>query len=167
MSDQSTAGNTPSLISKLFSSPVIALLRYALAAIGPLFALAGFAVLTPDRINHIVEVVQQFGMAAAAVSALLGVVIPITVAIYGAIKSTFKSQISRVKELANNPELANAEAQKALISATSQIAPKNEDAKQALIAATIAMPSVQTIVTDAATAAAAPSESVVAAPKAA
>lgn len=59
-------------------------------------------------------------------------------------------------------------AQQGLINATSSIAqdktlPKNEEATQTLIAATIALPSVQTIVTDKTTADAAPSPSVVAA----
>lgn len=133
-------------IKQLFSPPVLAALRYALAAIAPLFALAGFAFLTPDKINSIIASVQQIGTAAASIAALLGVILPIVVGIYGSLSATIKNQIGRVKEIAKD---------------TSE--PLAEDAKQALIAATIAQPSVQAIVTDKTTADAAPSESVVAA----
>lgn len=133
-------------IKALFSPPVLAALRYALTAIAPLFALAGFAFLTPDKINSIIASAQQIGTAAASIAALLGIILPIAAGIYGSLSATIKSQIGRVKDVAQD---------------TSQ--PLAEDAKQALIAATIAQPSVQTIVTDKTTADAAPSESVVAA----
>lgn len=78
-------------------------------------------------------------------------------------------QIQDVRNIAVGPSGAVAiSAQKALIEATSAVAqdktiPKSDDAKDALIAATIGLDEVQTIVTDKKTADASPSGSVVAA----
>jgi hypothetical protein len=150
-------------LNQLFSPPVLAAFRYLLTALAPLFALAGFTILSPDQITKVMNVVQQFGTAAAAFAAFAGILIPVVAGTVGAMSATIRKQVARVKELAHNPDLASNEAQKALIEATSAMTPQSDDAKQALIAATVAMPEVKTIVTDQATADAAPSRDVISA----
>jgi hypothetical protein len=167
MSEQPPPSSSLSGYVKVLFSPVtLAALRYALVAIAPLAAIFGFTGLTPDRINGVVAYAQTFGTAVLAVLALLGIVVPVILAILGVLSATIKKQIARVRELANNPQLANAEAAKALTDATSQLAKsddvqKSVDAVNALVAATVALPQVQTIVTDKKTADASPSGSVV------
>lgn len=168
MSDQS-AGGVGNSIKQLFSPPVLAALRYLLTAVSPLLAIVGVVALKPDQIEHIISAAQQIGVVVGAIVALIGVVAPIFAGIYGTFKSTDRSNIQRTADIATGQASPVAEdAQKAIISATAAIAqdrtiPKSDEAKQTLIAATISLPEVQTIVTDKATADAAPSESVVAA----
>lgn len=133
-------------IKQIFSPPVMAAVRYFLTALSPLLAVVGIVALSPQQIDKIITVAQQLGTTVAALVALLGVLTPLLAGAYGTISSTFKSNVERVK-----------------LDALDKKNPLAEDAKQALIAATIAQPSVQTIVTDQKTAEAAPSESVVAA----
>lgn len=192
MSSQQTPPPSPSAmtyISQLFSPTTLAALRYALAMASPLLALFGFAALTPDQIDHVIAYAKTFGTAAAAISALIGIVVPLTAAIYGTLSATWRKQVARFKILSQNPSAAGEEAAKAIIEATSSIAQsssgqsegaakaiinatsaiaqsssgQSENATQTLIAATIALPAVQTIVTDQVTADAAPSENVIAA----
>jgi hypothetical protein len=170
MSD-TTNQNQPSVmgyVKMLFSPGTIAALRYALTALAPVMAMFGFAGLTPDKVNAWVAYAQQFGVALLAVLALIGIVVPVVLAILGVLSSRIKVAISRLRELANNPALASAEAAKALTEATAQLAKsgdvqKSADAVNALVKATIELPQVQTIVTDAATSDASPSPSVVSA----
>jgi hypothetical protein len=146
--------NPPSLsgyVKMLFSPVTLAALRYALVAVTPLAALFGFTGLTPDRINSVVAYAQTFGTATLAVLALLGIVMPVVVAIIGMLTATVKKQIARVRELANNPQMASAAAAKALTDATSQLAKSDDvqtsaDAVNALVKATIGLDQVQTIV---------------------
>lgn len=147
--------NSPSLtgyVKMLFSPVTLAALRYALVAVTPLAALFGFTGLTPDRINGVVAYAQTFGTATLAVLALLGIVMPVVVSIIGMRTATVKKQIARVRELANNPQMASAAAAKALTDATSELAKsgdvqKSADAVNALVKATIGLDQVQTIVT--------------------
>lgn len=170
MSDQPTP--TPSLtasVMQLFNPATLAAVRYALTALSPILAIFGFAVLTPDQVDHFIGYAKTFGTAAAAISALVGILVPTAALIFGVLSSTWKKQIARFKELSKDPSAAGEEAAKAIIDATSAIAqapgPQSKNATQTLIAATIALPSVQTIVADKDTADAAPSENVVAAEK--
>lgn len=171
MSSEQTPPSPQSLTSyvKILVNPVtLAAFRYALASIAPLLALFGFTGLTPDRIDVWVAYAKTFGVAALAVMALAGILVPVIVAIIGMLASQIKKQIARVRELANNPQEASAAAAKALTDATSELAKsgdvqKSADAVNALVKATIGLDQVQTIVTDKATAEASPSPSVVAA----
>jgi predicted PurR-regulated permease PerM len=167
MTDQQPPQPTlTSYVRFLFSPTTLAALRYTLAALAPLVALFGVSGFTPDRINKWVAYAQTFGTAALAVLALLGVLVPVIVGIMGVLSATIKTQISRVRELASNPQLAGQEAAKALTAATSELA-KSGDVQQsaaavnALVNATIELKQVKTIITDKATAAASPSSSVV------
>jgi|HubBroStandDraft_6_1064221.scaffolds.fasta_scaffold00050_27 predicted PurR-regulated permease PerM len=168
MAEQQPQPTLTSYVKFLFSPTTLAALRYALAAVAPLVALFGVSGFTPDRINSWVSYAQTFGTAALAILALLGIIVPVIVAILGILSATIKTQIARVRELANNPQLATQEAAKALTDATSQLA-KSGDVQQsasavnALVAATIGLNKVQTIITDKATADASPSPSVIAA----
>lgn len=167
MSDQ-TAGMGTS-IKQLFSPPVLAALRYLLTAISPVLAIVGFVALSPSQIDKIIALAQQVGVVVGALAAFVGVVAPLLAGIWGTFKSTQKQQVQSVSVIAQDPTQAqSAPAQAALVQATAAIASNNvleksDDAKQTLIAATIALPEVQAIVTDKKTADAAPSESVVAA----
>lgn len=133
-------------IKQLFSPPVIAAIRYFLAALGTLLAGAGFIALSPQQIDKVISLFQQLGTTLTALLTLVGLTAPVVSLIYGMLSATIRQQIGRVKDIAQDKSQ-----------------PLAEDAKQALIAATIAQPSVQTIVTDRQTAADALSESVVAA----
>jgi hypothetical protein len=86
-------------IGALFSTPVLTALRYALTALGPLFAAAGLTVLTPDQVNHIIGLVQQVGVAVAALLAFVGIVGPIVVSVIGTFKSTQKQQVASVQAM--------------------------------------------------------------------
>lgn len=171
MTDPTNNNQAPtfsSTIAALFSPATLAALRYTLAALSPLVALFGFTGLTPDKIDIWVAYAKTFGTAALAVAALVGIVMPLVVAIFGILSSTVKKQIARVRELANNPQLATEEAQKALVAATAAIAQnpsivQSLGAQQALVSATISLDGVQTIVADKKLADSVPSESVVAA----
>jgi hypothetical protein len=166
-----TDQNQPTLsayVKMLFSSSTLSALRATLLAVSPLLAIFGVSGLTPDKVNAWVAYAQTFGTAALAVLALLGVIVPLIVAIIGVLASTVKRQIARVRELADNPQLAGAVAAKALTDATAQLAKsgdvqKSADAVNALVSATIALPQVQTIVTDKATSEAVTDENVVSA----
>ena len=141
-----------SYVRMLFSPTTLAALRYTLAAVAPVLAIFGFTGLTPDRINGWVVYAQTFGTATLAVLALLGIVAPVAVGIMGVLSATIKKQISRVRELANNPQLASQEAAKALTDATSELAKSGDvqqsaDAVNALVKATIGLDQVHTIVT--------------------
>lgn len=163
--------NQPSLsgyVKLIFSSPTLAALRYALVALVPIAGLFGISGFTPDKANQIVAYAQTFGTATLAIITLLSIVGPLVLAIIGVLSATVKKQIARVRELANNPQLASAEAAKALTDATAQLAKsgdvqKSAEAVNALVTATIGLDQVQTIVATSAVAAAVPSESVVAA----
>lgn len=140
-----------STVKMLFSPTMLIAMRYTLTAIAPVLALFGFTGLTPDRIDGWVAYAKTFGVATLAIMALLGILIPLVTTIFGLLSSTIKKQIARVRELANNPQLASAEAAKALTDATSELAKsddvqKSTDAVNALVKATINLDKVQTIV---------------------
>lgn len=154
-------------LSQLFSPPVLAALRYLFVALAPLAAVFGFAGLTPQKIDAVIEVAKQVGVFVGAVSAFIGVVGPVVLGAIGTFKASSAQQVKTVSEIANDPTQAqSASAQTALVKATSAIAQNNvlektDDAKQALIAATIALPEVKTIVAQPALASASPSSDVV------
>jgi hypothetical protein len=163
-----TDTNTPNLramLVALFGPTTYTALRYALASIAPLLALFGITGLTSGKIESIVTYAQTFGTAMLAILTLLGIAIPMLMAILGVLTSTIKKQIARVRELAANPDLANEEAQKAIVDATKALAgstlPQSMQAVQSLVDATIALPQVRTIVTTDAVASASPSDDVV------
>jgi hypothetical protein len=89
--------------------------------------------------------------------------------IWGLFTHTQKNAVAVVSMIATGPANDRAvSAQTALIEGTKAVAldtsiPKSEEAKNTLVAATIALPEVKTIVTDAKTADASPSPSVIAA----
>lgn len=155
-------------ILALFSPGTLAALRYALAAISPAMALFGLTALTPDQIDRVVTYAKTFGAAASAVFMLLGILVPLLMAMVGVLSATVKKQIARVRELATNPQLANEEAQKAIVAATKAIAdrgvPKSQAAVQALVDTTISLPQVQTIIASPKVATMSPSPDVIAAP---
>lgn len=166
--DANTPPSIMTYLSALFSPGTLVAFRYALASISPLVAMFGFASLTPERIDQIVAYAKTFGAAAAAISALIGIVLPLVVAIFGILSSTVKKQIARVRELANNPQLANEEAAKALVDATKAVAnsdvlQQSASATKALVLATKDLAGVQTIVATKALSEAVNSPSVVAA----
>lgn len=169
-----TDNNQPtvrSLLASLTSPTTMAALRYALTAISPLFALFGLAILTPDQIEHVITYAQTFGLAVSAVLTLLGIAIPLLMAIFGVVTSTVKKQIERVREIATNPALADEEAQKAIVAATRALAssavPKSAEAVQTLVDTTISLPQVKTIVASDQVAFNSPSNDVVSEKKAA
>lgn len=148
--DQSQSSLTSS-VAAIFSPTTLAAFRYLLVALSPVMALFGFTGLTPDRIDSYVAYAKTFGGAALAIMAFLGIVVPLAVALIGVLSATIKKQIARVRELANNPQLASAEAAKALTEATAQLAKsgdvqKSAAAVDALVKATIGLNQVQTIV---------------------
>ena len=169
MTDQTNTSGIGKSIGELFSPAVLTSLRYLLTAISPLFAIVGVVALSPQKIDHIINVAQQIGVAAGATMALFAVVAPIAAGAWGTFKSTQGQQVKSATVIATGPKSDMAvAAQTALIAGTSAIAqdltiPSSSDAKDALIAATIALPQVQTIVTDQTTADASPSPSVVSA----
>lgn len=131
-------------IAQLFSPPVLAALRYLFVALAPLAALFGFAGLTPQKIDAIIEIAKQAGVLVGAITAFAGIVGPIVLGAIGTFKATGKEQIKTVGTIASDPSQ-----------------PLAQDAKQVLIAATIAQPEVRTIVADPVTATASPSSDVV------
>jgi hypothetical protein len=167
MSDQSMQiGN---IAKQIFSPPVLAAARNVLGALGLLLGMIGIGVLSPEKVNRVMEVASQLGTVITAFVALLGLLSPLAAGAWAAWTATQPQQIKTVAAIASDPTQAqSAPAQQALVEATSAIAANNileksPEAKQTLIAATIALPEVQTIVTDKATANAQPSSSVVAA----
>lgn len=134
------------ILKQVFNPSTYAALRNVLSALGVLMGMLGIVALSPQQIDKIIAIAQQLGTTVAAVAAFAGLLMPLIMGGIAAFKGTQKSNIARTATIAQD---------------TSQ--PLAEDAKQALIAATIAQPSVQAIVTDKTTADAAPSESVVAA----
>ena len=172
MSDQ-TSNNSNGLVTYvngLFSPTALAALRNALSGLGVLLGMLGLGgLLSPETIQHIIEVVQQVGVVVGAFIALVGLATPLVMGGIAAFKSTQKQQIKSVQVIATGEAGPAAEsAQTALIEATKAVAQdssiqKSEEAKDTLINATIALDNVQTIVTDKETAKRTPSESVVAA----
>lgn len=148
--------NTPQpslsvILAQLFSPTTAAALRYALVSLSPLLALFGITSLSSTKVDMIVTYAKTFGAAASAIMLLAGIVIPLALAIVGVLSATVKKQIARVRELAANPQLANEEAQTALMAATRAIAspevPKSVEAVKTLIEATDSLTQVKGIVT--------------------
>lgn len=135
---------TPSAIKALFSPPVLAALRNVLSALGLMLGMFGIVALSPDQIDHILSIAQALGTTLGAIAALLGLLTPLVAGGFAAFKASQPQQIKAVSSIAQDPTQS-----------------QSDDAKQALIAATIALPEVQTIVTDKKTADAAPSSDVV------
>ena len=92
-------GSIGSLISQLFNPATITALRYALTAIGPLLATAGFAALSPDQISHVITLIQEVGTAVAAIAAFIGVITPLIAGIIGTWKSTQGQQVASVSAM--------------------------------------------------------------------
>ena len=93
------AGGIGKTITQLFNPAVVTALRYALTALGPLFAVAGVAAFTPDQVTHIIAVVQQVGVAAGAIVAFIGIVGPIFASAYGTFKATQRQQVKSVQAM--------------------------------------------------------------------
>lgn len=115
------------------------------------------------------SIVNAIGPVINDIVVVIGIVGPLISAYYASRSASPSNQVAAVKAIATGPASAvSVDAQKAIVEATSAVAhdtsiPASKDASQALIAATIALPEVKTIVTDKATADAAPSPNVVSA----
>lgn len=117
--------------------------RHAITAAGVAVTIFGLQAKGVDM-NNVKALIESFGNTANTVVQLLGAI----AVVYGGLKAA--NSASPTSQIASVHAIAADKSQ-----------PATEDAKQALIAATISLPEVQAIVTDKATAAAAPSESVV------
>jgi len=133
-------------LSTLFSPATFAAIRYALTAAGTLLGLVGLTALSTDQIDRIIEIVKQIGTVTGAILALIGLVTPVAMGIIGYVRSTLKSQIESVRDIAKDKTASQT---------------LSTDAQKALVAATISLDKVQTIVADKDLAAASPSASVV------
>jgi hypothetical protein len=119
--------------------------RHAITAVGVAVTIFGLQAkgVSMEQVTALINSLGNTVNTLVQVAAAAGV-------LYGGIKAA--NSASPTSQIANVAQMAQDPAQ-----------PHAQEAKQTLIAATIALPEVQTIVTDKATAAAAPSESVVAA----
>ncbi len=133
-------------LSALFSPATFAAIRYALTAAGTLIAMFGLTALSSAQIDHIIEIVKQVGTTVAAIMTLIGLITPIAMSVIGYMRSTLKSQIESVRDIAKDKTASQT---------------LSTDAQKALVAATISLDKVQTIVADKDLAAASPSASVV------
>lgn len=153
-------------------------LRYAGSSLGTVFAMMGaFALISPDQAAQLSvafhqlsdSIITGYG-ALLKMWVILGPVAVFWLGKVGVQSSSVQAIKNKLLSIASGPASPSAvEAQKAAIQVTAAVAmdksiPASEDAKNTLVAATIALPEVQTIVTDAKTAAASPSSSVIAAP---
>ncbi len=150
-------------------------LRYAGTSAGTLFTIFGaLQFVTPEQVAQLTAAVHDFNQSIlSAYGALtkmwiiLGPAAIIVLTKFGIKSGTVPELMAKLLRIATgaaSPEAAAA--QKAIVQATAAIAqdksiPASDDAKNTLIAATIALPEVQTIVTDKKTALASPSPSVV------
>lgn len=140
--------------------------RHAITAAGIAFTIFGLQA-KGITLDSVVTLIKSLGDTANTVVQLVAAI----ATVYGGIKAFSKSspasQVAQVQEIATGPASAvSVDAQKALITATSAVAmdksiPKSDEAKDALVAATIALPEVQTIITDKKTSEASTSPSVI------
>ena len=151
-------------------------LRHVGTGAGTLFTLFGaLQFVTPDQVAQLTAAVHDFNnsviSAYGALTKMWIILGPLGLLWMGKLgyqSSSVKALASNLLKIAAGPASpAAAEAQKAVIQATAAVAadptiPTSVEAKNTLIAATISLPEVQTIVTDAKTAAESPSPSVVA-----
>ena len=86
-------------IAALFSSPVLTAFRYALTALGSTMALLGVVAFSPAQIDHIINVTQQIGVTVGAIIALIGIVTPIAMTVFGMLSSTIKAQVAAVRAM--------------------------------------------------------------------
>jgi hypothetical protein len=135
---------------------------------------------TPEQVSQLTAAVHDFNQsilsAYGALTKMWVILGPVAVFFLGKAgiqSSSVKAIGDKLLRIATGAASPSAiEAQKVAINVTSAVAsdksiPQSVDAKNTLIAATIALPEVQTIVTDAKTAMESPSPSVISAPKAA
>lgn len=97
-------------------------------------------------VEQVTAAINALGSGINSIVLVLAALAPIYAGLRASQSASPTNQVAQVQAIANDPTQ-----------------PAAQDAKQALIAATISLPEVQTIVADKETAAAAPSESVVAA----
>jgi hypothetical protein len=145
VSDQGQPPSTSiaSQIAVLFSPATFAAIRYALTTVGALLAMFGLTALSSDKIDSIINMMKQLGTTIGAILTLIGIITPVAMAVIGTVRSTVKSQIASVRAIAKEQQ------------------PLTKDAKNALVAATISLDEVQTIVGTKEIANASPSASVV------
>jgi hypothetical protein len=150
-------------------------LRYLGTSAATAFTIMGaLSIVTPDQAQQLVAALHQLNDsivsgygALTKMWVILGPVAGVWLTRVGISSGTVQGLIANLLQKAQaSPSPEAAAAQKAIVQATSTIAqnkslPANQDATNTLIAATIALPQVQTIVTDAKTAAASLSPSVV------
>ena len=143
--------------------------RHAISIAGTAIAIFGLQA-KGVTIDQVTAVIQSLGSAVNDIVVLIAAVAPFYAMIKASHSANPSVQGASLAATASGPASpAAAEAQKAIIQATSAIAqdgtiPASQEATNTLVAATIALPQVQTIVTDKKTAEASPSASVVAAP---
>jgi hypothetical protein len=149
-------------------------LRYAGTAAGTLFTLFGaMQFVTPEQVAQLTSAVHDFNNSMiSAYGALtkmwiiLGPAMVIILAKFGIQSSSVKAIGDKLLRIATGPASPGAvEAQKAAINVTAAVAldktiPTSEEAKNTLVAATIALPQVEQIISDKKTAIAAGSPSV-------
>lgn len=123
--------------------------RYATVAATTAFTLLGLQA-KGFSLDQAKQAIQAFGDLANNVVIIIGLVGGLVAAGKGVSSSSNASQIAAVKQIAEQPAIASS-------------VNENQQAKQALVDATIALPGVQTIVVDKKTADASASPSVVAA----
>jgi hypothetical protein len=153
-------------------------LRYAGTAVGTLFTLFGaMQFVTPEQVAQLTTAVHEFNQSIiSAYGALtkmwiiLGPAMVIFLAKFGIQSSSVKAIGDKLLRIATGPASPGAvEAQKAAINVTAAVAldktiPTSEEAKNTLVAATIALPQVEQIISDKKTAVAAGSPSVIPSP---
>lgn len=151
-------------------------LRYLGTSAATAFTIMGaLSIVTPDQAQQLVAALHQLNDSIVSgygallkMWVILGPVAGVWLAKVGINSSTVQGMIASLLKKAQGPVSADSvAAQKAIVHATSTIAqdnsiPSSQDATNALVAATIALPQVQAIVTDKKTADASPSPSVVA-----
>lgn len=126
-------------------SQVDAASRHAISIAGTAIVIFGLQA-KGVSVEQVTAAINALGSGVNSLVVVLAAIAPIYASIKASHSASPTSQVASVQAIAKDPTQ-----------------PVAEDAKQALIAATISLPEVQTIVADKATAAAAPSESVVAA----
>lgn len=150
-------------------------LRYAGTSAGTLFTIFGaMQFVTPEQVTQLAAAMHDFNDSVVSMYGALTkmwiILGPVAIFWLGKVgwnSSSAKALGDKLRAFATGPASpAAVEAQKAAIQVTAAVAqdksiPTSEEAKNTLVAATIALPEVQTIVTDTKTALASPSPSVV------
>jgi len=127
--------------------------RHAISIAGTAIAIFGLQA-KGISLDQVKEVISALGSTVNDIVLLLGALAPFYAILKAANSASSASQVAAVQAIATGPASNGAiSAQKALIQAVSAVAqdksiPASEQAKNTLIAATVALPEVQTIITD-------------------